>query len=83
MYVLRMGNRSSGESDGDGDWTPKQGDDDDNSKINGEKMYQVERMLTAKIFNCTSKSHQISPTEVVENLGPSNNPPGGLGGALN
>lgn len=50
MYVLRMGNRSSGESDGDGDWTPKQGDDDDDSKINGEKMYQVERMLTAKIL---------------------------------
>ncbi|XP_024408260.1 pumilio homolog 2 isoform X2 [Desmodus rotundus] len=55
----------------------KQGDDDD-SKINGRGLPNG-MDADCKDFNRTPGSRQASPTEVVERLGPSNNPPEGLG----
>ncbi|XP_069881155.1 pumilio homolog 2 isoform X4 [Dipodomys merriami] len=55
----------------------KQGDDDD-SKINGRGLPNG-MDADCKDFNRTPGSRQASPTEVVERLGPSTNPPEGLG----
>ncbi|XP_063088204.1 pumilio homolog 2 isoform X2 [Cavia porcellus] len=55
----------------------KQGDDDD-SKINGRGLPNG-MDADCKDFNRTPGSRQASPTEVVERLGPSANPPEGLG----
>ncbi|XP_037668417.1 pumilio homolog 2 isoform X1 [Choloepus didactylus] len=55
----------------------KQGGDDD-SKINGRGLPNG-MDADCKDFNRTPGSRQASPTEVVERLGPSTNPPEGLG----
>ncbi|XP_057596449.1 pumilio homolog 2 isoform X7 [Hippopotamus amphibius kiboko] len=55
----------------------KQGDDDD-SKVNGRGLPNG-MDADCKDFNRTPGSRQASPTEVVERLGPSTNPPEGLG----
>ncbi|KAM9201316.1 pumilio homolog 2 isoform 3-T3 [Dugong dugon] len=55
----------------------KQGDDDD-SKINGRGLPNG-MDADCKDFNRTPGSRQASPTEVVERLGPSTNPPEVLG----
>ncbi|XP_036891376.1 pumilio homolog 2 isoform X3 [Sturnira hondurensis] len=55
----------------------KQGDDGD-SKINGRGLPNG-MDADCKDFNRTPGSRQASPTEVVERLGPSANPPEGLG----
>ncbi|XP_045669427.1 pumilio homolog 2 isoform X4 [Ursus americanus] len=59
----------------------KQGDDDD-SKINGRGLPNG-MDADCKDFNRTPGSRQASPTEVVERLGPSTNPPEGLGPLAN
>ncbi|KAM5316875.1 pumilio homolog 2 isoform 4-T5 [Glossophaga mutica] len=52
--------------------------DDDDSKINGRGLPNG-MDADCKDFNRTPGSRQASPTEVVERLGPSTNPPEGLG----
>ncbi|KAL6051506.1 hypothetical protein STEG23_011311, partial [Scotinomys teguina] len=52
--------------------------DDEDSKINGRGLPNG-MDADCKDFNRTPGSRQASPTEVVERLGPSSNPPEGLG----
>ncbi|XP_012975305.1 pumilio homolog 2 isoform X6 [Mesocricetus auratus] len=56
--------------------------DDEDSKINGRGLPNG-MDADCKDFNRTPGSRQASPTEVVERLGPSTNPPEGLGSLPN
>lgn len=82
VHMLCTGNRSHEKSDGVGDRDLKQGDDDYDSKINFKNLSSG-MDVDCKDFKCTPRSHQGSPTEVVEHLGSHTDPLDGLGPFLN